>query len=64
MLAQALRDCFEAGKTFAFIAVILDCVSDAARAFYQQWDFQALPGQPYRLYLSAAQLAAMMETSG
>jgi GNAT superfamily N-acetyltransferase len=61
LLAQALRDCYEAGKTFAFIAVILDCVSDAAKAFYQHWDFEPLPGHPYRLFLSAKRLAAMME---
>ena len=60
LMAQALRDCYEAGQTFAFIAVILDCVNDAAKAFYQQWDFQPLPGHPYRLFLSAQCLAALM----
>ena len=61
LLAQALRDCYEAGKTFAFIAVILDCLSDAAKAFYRRWDFEELPGHPYRLFLSAQRLALMME---
>ncbi len=61
LLAQALLDCHEAGKTFAFIAVILDCINDEARSFYQKWDFQPLPGSPYRLYLSAKQLEAMIE---
>ena len=60
LMAQALCDCYEGGKTFAFIAVILDCVNDAAKAFYQQWDFAPLPGHPYRLFLSAKRLAAMM----
>jgi GNAT superfamily N-acetyltransferase len=60
LLAQALRDCYEAGQTFAFIAVILDCIDDAAKAFYQRFDFQELPGHPYRLFLSARQLEAMM----
>jgi GNAT superfamily N-acetyltransferase len=60
LLAQALRDCYEAGKTFAFIAVILDCINDTAKAFYQKWDFRELPGHPYRLYLSANQLDALM----
>jgi GNAT superfamily N-acetyltransferase len=62
LLAQALRDCYEAGKTFAFIAVILDCVDAAAKSFYQRWDFEVLPGHPYRLFLSAKRLEAMMET--
>jgi GNAT superfamily N-acetyltransferase len=62
LLAQALRDCYEAGKTFAFIAVVLDGVSDAAKAFYSHFDFTELPGHPYRLYLSAQKLEAMMAT--
>ena len=61
LLAAALRDCHEAGKTFAFIAVILDCVNDEAKAFYQKWDFQELPSHPYRLFLSASQLDALMQ---
>jgi len=64
LLAQALRDCYDAGKTFAFIAVILDCLNDKAKAFYRHWDFAELPGHPYRLFLSARHLDAMMEEPG
>jgi GNAT superfamily N-acetyltransferase len=60
LLAQALRDCYEAGQTFAFVAVILDAINDAAKAFYQHWDFAELPGHPHRLFLSAKQLEALM----
>jgi GNAT superfamily N-acetyltransferase len=60
LLAQALRDCYEAGRTFAFVAVILDCVDDAARAFYRRFDFEEVPGHPYRLFLSSKRLEAMM----
>jgi GNAT superfamily N-acetyltransferase len=60
LLAQSLRDCFEAGRTFAFVAVVLDCINDAAKAFYKQWDFAEIPGHPYRLALSWNSLAAMM----
>ncbi len=60
LLAQALRDCFTAGQTFAFVAVILDCVDDRAKSFYRRWDFNELPGNPYRLFLSSQALAAMM----
>jgi ribosomal protein S18 acetylase RimI-like enzyme len=63
LLAQALRDAHEAGKTFAFVAVILDAVNDAAKAFYQRWDFEEMPGHPYRLFLSSAKLDAMMQES-
>ena len=60
LLAQALRDCHGAGQTFAFVAIILDCVDDRAKAFYQRWDFAELPGNPYRLFLSSQTLTAMM----
>jgi GNAT superfamily N-acetyltransferase len=60
LLAQALCDCHEAGKTFAFIAVILDSVDDASRSFYQRFDFAPLPGRPYRLFLSIKQLETMI----
>ncbi len=63
LLAQALRDCHEAGQTFAFVAVILDCIDDRAKAFYQRWDFAELPGNPYRLFLSSQTLAMMMAGS-
>ena len=61
-LAQALQDCHVAGQTFPFIAVILDCVGDAAKSFYQHWDFAELPGHPDRLYLSAQRLDTMMNS--
>lgn len=61
LLAQALRDCFEAAATFPFVAVILDCIDDRAKSFYQQWGFVELPGNPYRLFLSAKLLDALME---
>ena len=61
LLAQALRDCYDAGATFAFVAVILDCITDDARAFYQKWDFHELPGHPYRLFISHRQLEALMK---
>ncbi len=62
LLAQALRDCYEAGKTFAFVAVVLDAVDEQAKSFYQRWDFAELPGHPYRLFLTAGQLDALMNS--
>ena len=63
LLAQALRDCHEAGQTFAFVAIVLNCVDDKAKAFHRKFDFQELPGHPNRLALGARQLAAIMESS-
>lgn len=61
LLAQALRDCWEGSKVFPFVLVIVDCVDDNARSFYERFGFTPLPGQPYRLFLSAQQLDAMMQ---
>lgn len=61
LLASALSDCYDAGQTFAFVAVILDCVDDAAKSYYTRWDFEELPGNPYRLFLGANTLATMMQ---
>lgn len=60
LLAKALRDCYEAGQTFAFIAVILDCLNDDAKAFYGRFHFRELPGHPYRLFITAREVEAMM----
>jgi len=60
LLAQALADCHNATNTFAFVAVILDCIDASAKAFYERWDFRELPGSPMRLFLSAATLQALM----
>lgn len=61
VMAQALRDCYEGGKIFAFIAVVLDCLDDTAKAFYQRWDFEEMPERPYRLFMSAKRLETMMQ---
>ncbi len=63
LLAQALRDCWEAGRTFAFVALILDCLNDGAKSFYQKWGFRGLPGHPDRLFVGAKQLDAMMRAT-
>ena len=60
LLARALQDCHTAGQTFAFVAVMIDCLHDRAKAFYLRWDFQVLPGYQYRLFLSTQTLNALM----
>jgi GNAT superfamily N-acetyltransferase len=60
LLAQALRDCYEAGKTFPFIAVVIDCINDDSKRFFKQFDFREVPGNPYRLFLSHDRLEAMI----
>jgi ribosomal protein S18 acetylase RimI-like enzyme len=64
LLAQALADCQAAGRAFPFVAVILDCLDDEAKAFYQRWDFREVPGRPLRLFLTSQALAALMGEDG
>lgn len=51
LIAQALNDCYAASATFPFIAVVLDCLTEQAKAFYRRWDFGEVPENPNRLYL-------------
>jgi GNAT superfamily N-acetyltransferase len=60
LLAQALADCHGASETFPFVAVILDCVDEPAKAFYERWDFREMPGRPMRLFLPVSALAKLM----
>jgi GNAT superfamily N-acetyltransferase len=60
LLAQALAECHQAGRTFPFVALILDCIDEDAKRFYQRWDFREVPGRPLRLYLTAQALDTMM----
>lgn len=61
LLATALRDCYDASQTFAFIAVILDCVDASSKEFYQRFDFSELPGYPMRLYIPFKMLERMVK---
>jgi hypothetical protein len=40
--------------------IILDCIDEAAKAFYQRWDFRELPGRPMRLFLPFSSLTELM----
>jgi hypothetical protein len=36
-------------------------LDEDSKSFYQDWDFQELPGLPYRLFVTYQQLEAMMK---
>ncbi|HBJ35617.1 MAG TPA: hypothetical protein DDZ51_12905 [Planctomycetaceae bacterium] len=59
VLATSVVDCYDASQTFAFIAVILDCVDEQARRFYRRFDFAELAGHPMRLYLPFKSLESL-----
>ena len=60
LLAMALRDCWDASRTFPFIAIVLDCLDEDTKRFYRRWDFREIPAHPLRMFLSAAELEAMV----
>jgi hypothetical protein len=60
LLAQVLTECHQAGRTFPFVALVLDCIDENAKQFYLRWDFREIPGRPMRFYLSAQALDAMV----
>lgn len=60
LLAYALRHCYEADKAFPFVAVIIDCLDDNAKQFFQKFDFLEVPGNPYRLYMSITRLKTLL----
>lgn len=60
LLSLALRDCFHAGQIFPFVAIIVDCLDESSRQFFQASSFHELPGNPFRLYLRTADLGAVL----
>ncbi len=51
LLMDALRRALEASKQVGSMAVIVDAKNDAAKHFYQRFDFREFRDQPYRLFL-------------
>ena len=51
LLIDALQRAWEHSKSIASVAVLVDAKDDAAKAFYQKYDFIELPGHPNRLFL-------------
>ncbi|MCP4602490.1 MAG: GNAT family N-acetyltransferase [Proteobacteria bacterium] len=62
LLAQALSDCYATGQLMPFVAVLLDCATPSAKAFYQCYDFEELPGHPMTLILPWKLLDGMMKS--
>jgi predicted GNAT family N-acyltransferase len=50
LLMDALRKALDGSRTIASAAVVVDAKSEAAREFYEDYDFIRLPQQPMRLY--------------
>ena len=56
LLAHALVQAHGAAQIIPFVGVVIDCLDDAAKAFYRRYDFDEFPGHPMKLLVSRAQL--------
>ncbi len=59
LLAAALAHCHRVSVEIGFVAVLIDALDADIRAYYERFDFQALPGHPLKLFLSAKLLEAI-----
>jgi hypothetical protein len=59
LLALALLDCASVRGTIDFVAVVLDCLNEAAKNFYLRFDFEPFPEHPMKLLLPVDRLLAM-----
>jgi GNAT superfamily N-acetyltransferase len=60
LLAQALRDCQTVSHLLPFVAVVIDSRSERGLEWYRQWDFEPVPSQPNRLFLSSMRLEKLV----
>ncbi len=56
LLLNALRRAAAAAEEVASVAVIVDAKDDAASAFYRRFGFRAFQDDPFRLFLSMAEI--------
>ena len=54
LLTDALRRCVSNSKQAASWAVVVDAKDEDAVIFYKQWEFQAFPSQPMKMFLPIA----------
>ena len=57
LLVHALRRSLTASREIGSLAVIVEAIDDRARAFYQHFEFIALPDQSRRLFLPPQSIA-------
>ena len=60
LLAQSIGDAYTVGQTFAFVALIVDCIDEVAKQFYLKFGFFELPGFSNRVYLRAMHLESIV----
>lgn len=62
LFAHALARCLDAMHAVPYVAVIVDCLNEAAKGFFLRYQFRECPGHPMKLLLPRALLEAMAST--
>jgi len=52
LFVHALAHCYKTGLNFPYVAVIIDCMNEKAKKFYERYDFKEIVGHPMKLYIS------------
>lgn len=61
LLMDALYKSFQTSKQVASFAVIVDAIDEEAVNFYQRFDFQSFPEQPFKLFRTMKNIAQTFE---
>jgi len=59
LLADALYRCHRLAGEIGMVGVIVDAKHEQAKAYYQRFEFEALPDSPLTLWLPTAAIAAL-----
>lgn len=62
LIMDALYKSFQVSKTTGCFAVIVDAIDDEAVKFYQRFEFQSFPDQPYKLFRTMTNIAQTFGT--
>lgn len=57
LMMDALSKSLQVSKTTGCFAVVVDAINDEAVKFYQRFEFQAFPDQPYKLFRTMKNIA-------
>lgn len=62
LLMDALYKSLQASKQVASFAVVVDAIDEQAVKFYQRFDFQVFPEQPFKLFRTMKNIALTFES--
>lgn len=61
LLANALLRCHRIAGELGALGVVVDAIDEAARTFYERYEFSRFPEQPFRLFLPFGTIRSLIE---